>query len=421
MMSDIIQEIRNGNKEAVKSVYQQYAKDVYNFSKSITGDHDTALAATKKTFLNLFHNIRQGEEPQNLRTAALKIAYDEAYRITTETVNIYSALKTAYDDEYILAGTNDEGADGTQPAEADAAQNNQDLGEPQVKPTFEERTPHYAAQDPGQEAPREGMYGEPVYEEQQPTEGTFAEPANEEPPHEENFDQPAYEDQPYEGDFVEPAYQDQQPYEGNYEEPVYEDQQPYEGNYEEPVYEDQPYQETYEEPAYQEAAPASPAPAAAYGNEPLPETRLDETLKIQPVSVEEEQAEMLERRRMAQGGAAQPAPAQNSVNPPAATMNAAPAPQQDAYSAAPAAAAANDVDVYALDEEEPADYNAYDYDDELTKKPRSKGLFVFCIILNIVLIVILLWFLGGLLVNLGVLPNIDLGYSWFNQTIYPLF
>ncbi len=80
-MSNMIQEIRSGNKDAVKAVYQEYAKDVYNFAKSITGDHDSALAATKKTFLTLFKNIQNGDEPANLRTAALKIAYDEAYQM----------------------------------------------------------------------------------------------------------------------------------------------------------------------------------------------------------------------------------------------------------------------------------------------------------------------------------------------------
>ena len=80
-MDNIIQEIRSGNKDAVKEVYQEYAKDVYNFAKSITGDHDSALAATKKTFLTLFKNIQNGDEPANLRTAALKLAYDEAYKM----------------------------------------------------------------------------------------------------------------------------------------------------------------------------------------------------------------------------------------------------------------------------------------------------------------------------------------------------
>ena len=62
-----------------------------------------------------------------------------------------------------------------------------------------------------------------------------------------------------------------------------------------------------------------------------------------------------------------------------------------------------------------------DDEDEEYEKPRNKGLFIFCIILNVILILILLWFLGGLLINLGVLPEFDLGYSWFNAHIYPLF
>ena len=55
-MSTLIEEIKSGNKDAVKAIYQEYAKDVYNFAKSITGDHDSALAATKKTFGKLINN-----------------------------------------------------------------------------------------------------------------------------------------------------------------------------------------------------------------------------------------------------------------------------------------------------------------------------------------------------------------------------
>ena len=51
---------------------------VYKFSKSITGDHESALEATKKSFVKLFKEIKNGETPTNLRTAALKIAYNEA-------------------------------------------------------------------------------------------------------------------------------------------------------------------------------------------------------------------------------------------------------------------------------------------------------------------------------------------------------
>lgn len=78
---EILQQIRNGNKEVIKTVYKDNAKDIYNFAKSITGEHDSAMDATKSTFVKLFTNIQKGENPTNIRLAALKIAYDEACAI----------------------------------------------------------------------------------------------------------------------------------------------------------------------------------------------------------------------------------------------------------------------------------------------------------------------------------------------------
>ena len=86
----VIEEIKAGNKEAIKEVYKENVKDVYNFAKSITGNHDTALDATKKTFVILFSDIQKGETPTNIRLAALKIAYDEACKIampSTDEIN----------------------------------------------------------------------------------------------------------------------------------------------------------------------------------------------------------------------------------------------------------------------------------------------------------------------------------------------
>lgn len=282
-MDNMIQEIRSGNKDAVKSVYQEYAKDVYNFAKSITGDHDSALAATKKTFLTLFKNIQNGDEPANLRTAALKIAYDEAYQMAA-------------------------------PAKEEA--------------------PAPAAQEEPVEEP---SYAEPMF--QQRTGRVPAAPVIEDE-YEEEYDEP-YEEE--EDDFVAPN----RPQDANREE----------------VY----------------------VPQGGY-----------DTLKIEPVDVEEEQVEMRGRRRR-----------------PAAQFEEEEAPRRR-RKAAP---------VYEEEVQEEADeYYDDDYEDEYEEvKPRNKGLFIFCIILNVILILILLWFLGGLLVNLGVLPDIDLGYSWFNAHIYPLF
>ncbi len=282
-MDNMIQEIRSGNKDAVKSVYQEYAKDVYNFAKSITGDHDSALAATKKTFLTLFKNIQNGDEPANLRTAALKIAYDEAYQMAA-------------------------------PAKEEA--------------------PAPAAQEEPVEEP---SYAEPMF--QQRT-GRVPQAPVIEDEYEDGYDEP-YEEE--EDDFVAPN----RPQDANREE----------------VY----------------------VPQGGY-----------DTLKIEPVDVEEEQVEMRGRRR-------RPAAQIEEEEAPRRRRKAAPVYEEEV-------------------EEEVDEYYDDDYDDEYEEvKPRNKGLFIFCIILNVILILILLWFLGGLLVNLGVLPDIDLGYSWFNAHIYPLF
>lgn len=91
---DVIEEIRAGNKEAIKQVYKENVKDVYNFAKSITGDHDSALDATKKTFVSLFTRIQEGETPTNIRLSALKIAYDEACAIAMPSTD---AIRSPYD------------------------------------------------------------------------------------------------------------------------------------------------------------------------------------------------------------------------------------------------------------------------------------------------------------------------------------
>lgn len=88
--SEVIKAIREGDKDVIRDVYKDNAKDVYNFAKSITGDHDSAMNATKRTFVNLFTNIQKGDEPANIRLAALKLAYDEACRIampSTENID----------------------------------------------------------------------------------------------------------------------------------------------------------------------------------------------------------------------------------------------------------------------------------------------------------------------------------------------
>jgi len=65
----------------------------------------------------------------------------------------------------------------------------------------------------------------------------------------------------------------------------------------------------------------------------------------------------------------------------------------------------------------------YDYDDYEGKPKHGAGFYI-CLVINIILVLILIWFLVGLLMNLGVLPDTlqsKLGYDWFNNTIYQLF
>lgn len=279
-MNDIIQEIRSGSKEAVKNVYQQYAKDVYNFAKSITGDHDSALAATKKTFVKLFNNIQNGEEPDNIRTAALKIAYDEAYALAA-------------------------------PAEAEPAPDAQPENEP--------------------------VYAEPMFKRRE------AAPVDDDI--EEEYDEP-YEEE--DDDFVPPKRKNAQPEDGIYK------------------------------PKGYDTMKIDAALAAAAGDADEEEYQEEYTEDIDDDIDDIEYEEVPVRKGRVK---------------------------------------AADVDVYDLDEED--EYE--DLDDASDAKPRNKGLFIFCVVLNVILIIILLWFLAGLLVNLGILPEMDLGYSWFNSHIYSLF
>ncbi len=73
--------IKAGDKEAIKQVYKDNSKEVYEFAKSITGEHESALEATKQTFLAFFSGIQAGEEPTNIRSSLLKLAHDEACKI----------------------------------------------------------------------------------------------------------------------------------------------------------------------------------------------------------------------------------------------------------------------------------------------------------------------------------------------------
>ena len=52
-------------------------------------------------------------------------------------------------------------------------------------------------------------------------------------------------------------------------------------------------------------------------------------------------------------------------------------------------------------------------------KPKKRG--GFKSVLVVLLLILLLWALVGVLMDTRLIPAFDLGYRWFNQTIFPLF
>ena len=38
-----------------------------------------------------------------------------------------------------------------------------------------------------------------------------------------------------------------------------------------------------------------------------------------------------------------------------------------------------------------------------------------------IMVALVLWCIGGLLMKMRILPELDIGYTWFNEHIYPLF
>lgn len=303
-MGSLIDEIRSGNKDAVKAIYQEYAKDVYNFAKSITGDHDTALAATKKTFVKMFNNIKRGENPDNIRTALLKVAYDESCKIAMPSDN--------------------------KPASA------QGTGRTQAA-TGAKRRPQK----------REEIY--------MPKGGYDSLQVDENPAAEEEDVTPR-----------------------------------------------RPRPEN---------SPRRRRPVVEEADEEMEDEEVSTVRQRRPRRIEEDipEEEIAPRNRVL--------PEEEDVVEEDEFEEEKPRQKKTSKASKYDDDDEEDVDVYdPLDDEYDDDE---DYDDDV--KPRSKGLFIFCIILNVVLILILLWFLCGLLINLGVLPEFDLGYTWFNGHIYPLF
>lgn len=57
------------------------------------------------------------------------------------------------------------------------------------------------------------------------------------------------------------------------------------------------------------------------------------------------------------------------------------------------------------------------------KKDRKAGTILFMVALSALLVGIFgaLWVIMGLLMDLGIMPEVDLGYSWFSANVFPWF
>ena len=60
-------------------------------------------------------------------------------------------------------------------------------------------------------------------------------------------------------------------------------------------------------------------------------------------------------------------------------------------------------------------------DPEPAPEPRPEGMTLLEVLAVLLMGAAMLWMLAGLLMALNVIPNYDLGYTWFNQHVLPLF
>ena len=84
---ELLDDIRAGKSSTIKEVYKTYVSDVFGFTKSITGDDESAMTATKAAFLKFFKNVKEGHEPDDIRLDVMKLAYDEACSIAMPEKN----------------------------------------------------------------------------------------------------------------------------------------------------------------------------------------------------------------------------------------------------------------------------------------------------------------------------------------------
>lgn len=191
-----------------------------------------------------------------------------------------------------------------------------------------------------------------------------------------------------------------------------------------------PYQQpAYQPPAYGQA-PVAPPPAPAYQQPVYQQPVYQQPVYQQPVY-----------QQPVMGEQPQPGYAAPAYTPPAAARAASSHPDDDITPLTPdqVLETAYQQDV-GLDDDSPFEsgiYRRYTEDearalsaraDELTTEPEdeppppSRGFgYYFLTVLGFAGSLVLLWMLAGLLMRLNILPSYDLGYTWFNETLFPLF
>ena len=314
--TSIIEAIRAGSKEAIQKVYTENAKDVYEFTNSLIHDSAKSKEITRVTFVTLFRKISAGENPSDLRIAAMKEAYEEAVP--------FMPKKTPEQEEEVVL---DE-------PEVIVKEVTQNIIIPKEEIDAAEAEAEEAPEAEAEETPEPIENSADMAEE---IKTRLSQAAEKEAEAAESYSREAYET----GDSVDDI--------------VLEEDVQLVRDEPEDFYEDEPEEKSVH---HTQVIDISEAP--------------EESDVIIEEAVEEYERGEYE-------------------------------------------------DEYEYDEDYYDDDDDY-YDDDEEDRPKKKGFFTVLVIINIILILLLLWLLCGLLVNLGVLPeSLDLGYTWFNETIFPIF
>jgi len=76
----LVENARNGNREAFKTIYESYGARIYNFLFRLLGSKHDAEDATQQTFLIALHRLGTLRDPDLLESWIYRIARNEVYQ-----------------------------------------------------------------------------------------------------------------------------------------------------------------------------------------------------------------------------------------------------------------------------------------------------------------------------------------------------